>query len=132
MVLDPIPQSLPVHFLESRPQPPTSRLMHLSCISGVWCSGETAVYNYIQLSLTRFCMRSCTVSRLSLVYEIVYSLSSIVSRSCIVSRLESVYERLYTCVHQSPHTPTSERCVYERLYTCVYNDIQLSFSLSCT
>ena len=27
MVLDPIPQSLPVHFLGSRPQPPTSRLM---------------------------------------------------------------------------------------------------------
>ena len=25
MVLDPIPQSLPVHFFESRPQPPTSR-----------------------------------------------------------------------------------------------------------
>ena len=26
MVLDPIPQSLPVHFFGSRPQPPTSRL----------------------------------------------------------------------------------------------------------
>ena len=25
MVLDPIPQSLPVHFFGSRPQPPTSR-----------------------------------------------------------------------------------------------------------
>jgi len=25
MVLDPIPQSLPVHFFESRPQPTTSR-----------------------------------------------------------------------------------------------------------
>ena len=25
MVLDPIPQSLPVHFVGSRPQPPTSR-----------------------------------------------------------------------------------------------------------
>jgi len=28
MVLDPIPQSLPVHFFGSRPQPPTSRCMH--------------------------------------------------------------------------------------------------------
>ena len=27
MVLDPIPQSLPVHFFGSRPQPPTSRRM---------------------------------------------------------------------------------------------------------
>jgi len=27
MVLDPIPQSLPVHFFGSRPQPPTSHMM---------------------------------------------------------------------------------------------------------
>ena len=26
MVLDPIPQSLPIHFFGSQPQPPTSRL----------------------------------------------------------------------------------------------------------
>ena len=42
MVLDPIPQSLPVHFFGSRPQPPTSRIksayaLHLltSCVCGV-------------------------------------------------------------------------------------------------
>ena len=29
MVLDPIPQSLPVHFFGSRPQPPTSRWLRL-------------------------------------------------------------------------------------------------------
>jgi len=29
MVLDPIPQSLPVHFFGSRPQPPTSRELAL-------------------------------------------------------------------------------------------------------
>jgi len=28
MVLDPIPQSLPVHFFGSRPQPPTSRIAY--------------------------------------------------------------------------------------------------------
>ena len=28
MVLDPIPQSLPVHFFGSRPQPPTSHRMY--------------------------------------------------------------------------------------------------------
>ena len=33
MVLDPIPQSLPVHFFGSRPQPPTSRIFHLSSFS---------------------------------------------------------------------------------------------------
>ena len=31
MVLDPIPQSLPVHFFGSRPQPPTSRLVAMLC-----------------------------------------------------------------------------------------------------
>jgi len=30
MVLDPIPQSLPVHFFGSRPQPPTSPLLRLA------------------------------------------------------------------------------------------------------
>ena len=35
MVLDPIPQSLPVHFFGSRPQPPTSRIQ-----SSPRCSGE--------------------------------------------------------------------------------------------
>ena len=29
MVLDPIPQTLPVHFFGSRPQPPTSRRLRI-------------------------------------------------------------------------------------------------------
>ena len=33
MVLDPIPQSLPIHFFGSRPQPPTSRSEHTNSIS---------------------------------------------------------------------------------------------------
>ena len=39
MVLDPIPQSLPVHFFGSRPQPPTSRakMRRLPDISGLSC-----------------------------------------------------------------------------------------------
>ena len=37
MVLDPIPQSLPVHFFGSRPQPPTSRgEMTLEISSTYW------------------------------------------------------------------------------------------------
>ena len=34
MVLDPIPQSLPVHFFGSRPQPPTSRVVLLAHLPG--------------------------------------------------------------------------------------------------
>jgi len=34
MVLDPIPQSLPVHFFGSRPQPPTSH--KYMCIKNKW------------------------------------------------------------------------------------------------
>jgi len=40
MVLDPIPQSLPVHFFGSRPQPPTSRYACACCHARVWsCTG---------------------------------------------------------------------------------------------
>jgi len=37
MVLDPIPQSLPVHFFGSRPQPPTSRLPTMQCVLMMRC-----------------------------------------------------------------------------------------------
>ena len=50
MVLDPIPQSLPVHFFGSRPQPPTSRDMHtyfiLICV---------LVYIYIYIYTLNIC-----------------------------------------------------------------------------
>ena len=37
MVLDPIPQILPVHFFGSRPQPPTSHIVYeWSCIVTIW------------------------------------------------------------------------------------------------
>jgi len=55
MVLDPIPQSLPVHFLGSRPQPPTSRRMCVAhvCDSCVWFMCMVHVYGS--------CIRSCGV-----------------------------------------------------------------------
>ena len=43
MVLDPIPQPLPVHFFGSRPQPPTSHLEWFHILSGV------ASYMYIYI-----------------------------------------------------------------------------------
>ena len=46
MVLDPIPQSLPVHFFGSRPQPPTSRL------DGV--VSFPTIYSFLQL-FAAFC-----------------------------------------------------------------------------
>ena len=39
MVLDPIPQSLPVHFFGSRPQPPTSCVRFLGCMRFERCKG---------------------------------------------------------------------------------------------
>jgi len=38
MVLDPIPQSLPVHFFGSRPQPPTSPRHALALIKAFHCA----------------------------------------------------------------------------------------------
>ena len=38
MALDPIPQSLPVHFFGSRPQPPTSPIVY-ECVSMYECVG---------------------------------------------------------------------------------------------
>ena len=42
MVLDPIPQSLPVHFFGSRPQPPTSP--HIRGTQDMWVQTHTYVY----------------------------------------------------------------------------------------
>ena len=60
MVLDPIPQSLPVHFLGSRPQPPTSPIC--------WVDGKKIASKYLQMyfhTCTRafkcdhICMHAC-------------------------------------------------------------------------
>jgi len=49
MVLDPIPQSLPVHFFGSRPQPPTSRQEHAKlCPShGTYMNESWHIYEWV-------------------------------------------------------------------------------------
>jgi len=50
MVLDPIPQPLPVHFFGSRPQPPTSQMnitMHEFCCTCVYVCMCVCVYVYV-------------------------------------------------------------------------------------
>ena len=48
MVLDPIPQPLPVHFFGSRPQPPTSRAWRRALIWGAFtpCRHSFSPYKY--------------------------------------------------------------------------------------
>jgi len=49
MVLDPIPQSLPVHFFGSRPQPPTSRAGWFSVSESM--SGSIAISMNVSVSV---------------------------------------------------------------------------------
>ena len=68
MVLDPIPQSLPVHFFGSRPQPPTSR--HARMFSLALSRTHNAV---IQIYITNDCV-AC---------EWVLSIRGYINKSCL-------------------------------------------------
>ena len=71
MVLDPIPQSLPVHFFGSRPQPPTSRAVN-ECV-------------------LRTCMNVCYV-------RCVYDMNECVQCTCMnVCYVRCMYD-MYKCV----------------------------------
>jgi len=78
MVLDPIPQSLPVHFFGSRPQPPTSRE---ECQS-TW-TGTPHSYNSMRFSITMHSLsarwtgtpHSYNSMRLALLYYMSFSIT---------------------------------------------------------
>jgi len=52
MVLDPIPQSLPVHFVGSRPQPPTSPYNELWVMSHVWMSHVWHIMSHVHVTMS--------------------------------------------------------------------------------
>ena len=83
MVLDPIPQSLPVHFFGSRPQPPTS----LSCISLAYATSLLHLSGECKESLAYMLKRLLQIAKspmcipcISLASEARDSLSQRVSR----------------------------------------------------
>jgi len=70
MVLDPIPQSLPVHFFGSRPQLPTSPLRAIRCVRGeesnqnieikqgyIYRSAKETVYAYEDIHCVAFAVQ---------------------------------------------------------------------------
>ena len=54
MVLDPIPQSLPVHFFGSRPQPPTSPRYSASILRIQWLPHQSHTYEWLEVSHTGY------------------------------------------------------------------------------
>ena len=98
MVLDPIPQSLPVHFFGSRPQPPTSCRMEVS----------THTYHIIVLSLIRITSLICVafichVIRMRVTWCDTYECSehSSVSYHCVITH---TYHIAHMCCIMSCNT----------------------------
>ena len=107
MVLDPIPQSLPVHFFGSRPQPPTSptspRHGRHRKISQSWSLSQDVSVMF-DLSLSGKISQSCRVC----VGVYLYIHVNIHMDKCIYIYL-SLLMRLLVCVH-----------LYMRIYICIY------------
>jgi len=115
MVLDPIPQSLPVHFFGSRPQPPTSRqdLFHTYNVHTVtqW-PVHTYEYKYVSRFI-RAAVKSChTRMKIICVIRLLYE-----CHTRNVHRRE--YAAVNSCHAYNVHTICVCTCVYEE-YTCGY------------
>jgi len=108
MVLDPIPQPLPVHFFGSRPQPPTS---HRPCLSHptkqsylvTWMSHVLAVTSH----LTRWVMWVMSVmSR----YMTGVTVSHLSSHKWVTSWQLHHSQHVDRCVLWVRHVSSCERC----------------------
>jgi len=129
MVLDPIPQPLPVHFFGSRPQPPTSHTYVSEVLCKVMCVCVWISMIYVCMwGRVKMCMYAC---------EVVCCVSSVCMWS-IVQMCEYecgfgiVHARILT--HMQTHTyNTHEKsvcthvhvCKYTCIYICVYIHIHI-------
>jgi len=97
MVLDPIPQSLPVHIFGSRPQPPTSHPIFYDTIA----SSHTHMYAYIQIHICKL--------RVYYIYDtmcITFNVPSYpLTRTC-AHTYKYTYAILCICAHSYTHIPT--------------------------
>ena len=100
MVLDPIPQSLPVHFFGSRPQPPTSPL---DCYEWLWIAmnGYAWLWMDKQMSTLQHTATHCntlqhtdTTMRHSGVWHDTLQWRVIYSQPCIA------YKQMLTAMHR--------------------------------
>jgi len=85
MVLDPIPQSLPVYFFGSRPQPPTSRVM---CDEAC----DNSVHKYMH-EHTCMCMNMCVETCRSSRH------ASYVAYGCVRCVMNAWYVSAHMCIH---------------------------------
>jgi len=125
MVLDPIPQSLPVHFFGSRPQPSTSRCMVHMCV-------HVCVHVNTPQDEKRGChfLRDVYIYVLANMYlhQIQYGLATC-NRLLKIIRLfckRALWKRRYsakeTCNFKQPTNrshPISEERIWGFAYTCV-------------
>ena len=140
MVLDPIPQSLPVHFFGSRPQPPTSRLgwyCLLMCSLKKWLDNIELyiymyrdIYEYIHIHIYIHIYIYTNMYIYVYMYEYIYMYMHIYVY--VNTYLEDATLRLDPtryfrhrktkwCREKFRLVPFAEVCVEEnnRLYTCV-------------
>ena len=118
MVLDPIPQSLPVHFCGSRPQPPTSHIDYSH-------KSTTRIHLYICIHYTHIHIKHSTKPVCDNKYDIFLHLKSKLHRLlCIEYTRKSskgIYAYIiYICTHRISQT---YRVVITKVYSYILNQI---------
>ena len=83
MVLDPIPQSLPVHFFGSRPQPPTSPLMLTFPHSFLLCLSRLVFCSLTRSQCMCVCLLSAPSCTLTVCVYVSSTCLSLASRVCL-------------------------------------------------
>ena len=120
MVLDPIPQSLPVHFFGSRPQPPTSLYI---CLEGSpsagrhWLSRVMCVYMYTYIYIhmyTHIYIHPCI-----LIYTHTYILSCLEGSPQVQADLHESHVYIYIYIQVYKHIYTY-KYIYIYMYIYVY------------
>jgi len=108
MVLDPIPQSLPVHFFGSRPQPPTSP------------SNEQYILSYLRARRNSVCTASVLLSVFSEMIRITRDLK----KTCKQELRKTCERDLRKYLKREIHTVISEG---EALFCLQLVDLALSY-----
>ena len=137
MVLDPIPQPLPVHFFGSRPQTPTSPYTYPPIKSVVQYAVHylygVASISKIDETIGLFCRTqsllqgSFAKETCSLIDSTKRSHPIIIHRSIYLSIYLSIYVAIYLliCIHMYTYTYTPIISIYLSMNVCLYSCIPL-------
>ena len=149
MVLDPIPQSLPVHFFGSRPKPPTSRLTFEPFFCFAFDVWAIVLFFYVNSSLphdtykhlhnahtsiqrTHFyrsfrlvydvqtCKHTHTYTHFHIEYTPAHTYKFKSTQKCVYSTHTNTHTHVYTQTHTDTHTHEyTHKYTHTHIHTCV-------------